>query len=186
MANCEKITPYINLPIQSGDNEILKAMNRPYTVEKYKQLIKELRKAFSQPLAISTDVIVGFPGETKQQFNSTKKVFREIKFSFAYISRYSPRPGTRANKLKNNVSSQEKKQREKQLQEIVEATALEFNKQFVNKEIEALVLKKTNNFFIGKTKYYQTIKFKAKDNLLGKFIQAKVTKANPYGLEAKI
>lgn len=106
---CEKISREIHLPVQSGDNKILKAMNRHYTVKHYKSLIKKLRKI--PGIKISTDVIVGFPGETKAQFNNTVKLFKEIKFYKAYISKYSPRPGTAAAKLKDNVPQQEKKRR---------------------------------------------------------------------------
>lgn len=193
-AKCRKVAPYFNLPIQSGDNGILKAMNRPYTVEMYKTLIKKARKAFrkyrqgiEKELAISTDAIVGFPGETKKQFENTKKVFHKIGFSAAYISRYSPRPQTAASKLKDNVSSQEKKKREKELLKIVEKTALDFNKRFLNKTVDVLALKEKNGFYFGKTRHYQTIKFPtAGKNLLGNFIKIKVVKATPYGLEGKI
>ncbi len=118
MAECEKVAKYLNLPVQSGDNEILKKMNRPYTVEQYKNLVKRIREKIPD-INLSTDVIVGFPGETKKQFENTVKLFKEIKFNIAYISKYSPRPGTTAFQLKNNVSLEEKKRREKVLMEII-------------------------------------------------------------------
>jgi len=191
-AKCRKVTPYFNLPVQSGDDEILKAMNRPYTIAKYKTLIEKTRSAFKKyreglekHIAISTDVIVGFPGETKKQFENTKKVFQEIGFASAYVSRYSPRPQTAAYKLKDNVSSQEKKQREKKLTKIIEKSALRFNKQFVGKTVDVLILKEKNGFYFGKTRHYQTIKFPAdKKGLVGNFVQAKVTKALDFGLKA--
>ena len=85
MSESEKITPYLNLPIQSGDNQILKKMNRPYTIDNYKKLVKKIRKKIPR-ITLSTDVIVGFPGETKKQFENTAKLFKEIKFDMAYIS----------------------------------------------------------------------------------------------------
>jgi len=185
MAKSEKVTPYLNLPIQSGDNKILKAMNRPYTVEKYKQLVKQARRAFKEALALSTDVIVGFPNETEEQFNNTKQVFKDIKFVFAYISRYSPRPKTAASKLKDNISHETKKQRERELSEITEKTALEFNNKFLNKEVEVLVLEKKKDFYLGKTKHYQTVKIESKKDILGQFIKTKVINATAYGFEAK-
>jgi len=118
MAKCEKVTPYLNLPVQSGDNEILKRMNRPYTVGQYKNLVKKIRTAFKKhrtglekEIAISTDIIVGFPGETKKQFQNTVKLFKEIKFDMAYIAKYSPRPQTAAFKLKDDFSLKKKKRR---------------------------------------------------------------------------
>ncbi len=118
MANCKKFAEYLNLPVQSGDNKILKKMNRNYTVKEYKNLVKKIRKKIPQ-IKLSTDAIVGFPGETKSQFQKTVKLFKKIKFDWAYISKYSPRSGTAAFKLKNNVPLSEKKKREKILRETV-------------------------------------------------------------------
>jgi len=118
MAECEKVAKYLNLPVQSGDDKILKAMNRPYTVKQYKNLIKKIREKIPD-INLSTDVIVGFPGETKKQFENTVKLFKQIKYNIAYISKYSPRAGTAAAKLKDNVSPQEKKRREKILEKIL-------------------------------------------------------------------
>jgi tRNA-2-methylthio-N6-dimethylallyladenosine synthase len=110
IAECKKISREIHLPIQSGDNTILKKMNRNYTTEHYKKLIKKIRGKIPSAI-ISTDVIVGFPGETEKQFENTLKLCREIKFAKAYIAQYSPRIGTAAYKLKDSVSKQEKKHR---------------------------------------------------------------------------
>jgi tRNA dimethylallyltransferase len=119
MAECEKFSKYLNLPVQSGDNEILRRMNRPYTVAQYKNLVKKIRKKIPD-INLSTDVIVGFPGETKKQFNDTAKLFKDIKFNIAYISKYSPRLGTAAYKIKDDVPVKEKKRREKILQRIID------------------------------------------------------------------
>ena len=118
MAKSKKVAKYLNLPVQSGDNKILKKMRRPYTVEGYKNLVKKIRKKISD-INLSTDVIVGFPGETKRQFENTVKLFKEIKFNLAYIAKYSPRPGTAAFKMKDNIPLKEKKRREKILREII-------------------------------------------------------------------
>lgn len=110
IAECEKVAKEIHLPIQSGDNTVLRKMNRKYTVGHYKKLIKKIRQ--KMPAAtISTDVIVGFPSETKKQFENTAKLFKEIKFDKAYVSIYSPRPGTAAYKLQDDVPHAEKKRR---------------------------------------------------------------------------
>ncbi len=118
MAKCRHFSKRLNLPIQSGDDEILKKMNRPYTVAQYKNLVKKIRKAIPD-ISLSTDVIVGFPGETKKQFENTVKTFKEIGFDLAFINKYSPRPGTQAAKLKDDVPWQEKKRREKILIDLV-------------------------------------------------------------------
>jgi len=106
----EKNARQIHLPVQSGDNQILKKMNRQYTVGDYKKLIKKIRKRIPD-VKISTDIIVGFPTETEKQFQNTVKLVKEMNFSQAYISAYSPRPGTAAAKLKDNILSDEKKRR---------------------------------------------------------------------------
>jgi tRNA-2-methylthio-N6-dimethylallyladenosine synthase len=118
MAKNEKIIKYLNLPVQSGDNKILKKMNRPYTIKQYKNLIKKIRKKMPE-IKLSTDIIVGFPGETKKQFENTVNLFKKIKFDNAYISKYSPRPGTTAFKLKDDVPLKEKKRREKCLRNLL-------------------------------------------------------------------
>lgn len=114
MAKYKKVAHYLNLPLQSGDNEILKRMNRPYTAEQYIKLVKKIREKIPD-INLSTDVIVGFPGETKKQFENTVKMFKNIKFNIAYISKYSPRQGTAAFRLKDDVPIKEKKRREKTL-----------------------------------------------------------------------
>ena len=118
MAKCQKISNYLNLPVQSGDNKILKRMSRPYTAEQYVKLVKKIRERIPD-INLSTDVIVGFPGETKKQFENTVKLFKKIKFNIAYISKYSPRSGTAAFRLKDNVPINEKKRREKILMELI-------------------------------------------------------------------
>jgi len=118
IAECEKVSKEIHLPIQSGDNEILRKMNRKYTVARYKKLIKKIRAKIPNA-RISTDIIVGFPGETKKQFANTVKLFKELKFAKAYVAMYSPRPGTAAYKLTDNVPIREKKHRWKILNEII-------------------------------------------------------------------
>lgn len=118
MANSKKIARNLNLPVQSGDNQVLKRMQRPYTAEQYKSLVKKIREKIPD-INLSTDVIVGFPGETKKQFENTVKLFKEIKFDMAYISKYSPRTGTAAFRLKDNIPLPEKKRREKCLRNLL-------------------------------------------------------------------
>ncbi len=110
MAKSKKVARFLNLPVQSGDNKILKKMNRKYTVSQYKKLVQKIRKAMPD-INLSTDAIVGFPGETEKQFQNTVKLFKEIKFNTAYISKYSPRSSTAAFKLKDDVFIKEKKRR---------------------------------------------------------------------------
>lgn len=190
MAKYQKITPYLNLPVQSGDNEILKKMNRPYTVEQYKNLVKKIRAAFKKyrnelekEVSISTDVIVGFPEETKKQFQNTVKLFKEIKFDMAYIAKYSPRPQTAAFLLKDSVLPQEKERRYKILTEVLKETALEKNKKYIGKEVEVLVEERKNQFLISKSRHYKAVKFESDKDLIGQFVNVKIIDALPWGLK---
>ena len=193
MAKCQKVTPYLNLPVQSGDNEILKRMNRPYTMGEYKNLVKKIRATFKKyrkglerEIAISTDIIVGFPGETKKQFENTVKLFKEIKFDMAYIAKFSPRPGTAAAKLKDNVSPKEKERRYKILTEILKETALEKNKKYIGRTIEVLIEAEQGGYLRGKTRNHKTIKFIGPKNLIGQFVKIKITDALPWGLKGNL
>ncbi|MCX6760043.1 MAG: MiaB/RimO family radical SAM methylthiotransferase, partial [Candidatus Nealsonbacteria bacterium] len=134
----EKVTPYLNLPAQSGDNNILKSMNRHYKIKNYEGIIKNLRKKIPD-ISLSTDIIVGFPGETKKQFKNTERLFKSERFDMAYINKYSTRAGTVASKLKDDVPINEKKRREAILTKILKKTALEKNKKFINKITKALI-----------------------------------------------
>ncbi len=194
MVACEKVAPYLNLPVQSGDDKILKAMNRHYTIKEYKNKIKKLREKIPD-IAISTDIIVGFPGETKKQFENTAKLFRDVKYDMAYINKYSSRAGTAASKLKDNVSREEKKRREKILTDILKQTALAHNKKLVGKKMEVLIDSERNGAFFGKTATYKTIKIRPKHTpysselemvKIGDLIKVKITKADPFTLEGKI
>jgi len=118
MAKCQKIAKYLNLPVQSGDDEILKKMNRSYTIKQYKDLVARIRKKMPD-INLSTDVIVGFPGETEKQFENTVKLFKTIGFDIAYVSKYSPRAGTAAFLMKDTVSREEKRRRAKILMKLV-------------------------------------------------------------------
>jgi len=185
MAKCRKITPYLNLPVQTGDDRILRKMNRSYTIAQYKNLVKKIRKKIPD-ICLSTDVIVGFPGETKKQFKNTVKLFKEIKYDMAYISRYSPRAGTAAARMKDDVSSAEKKRREKVLTEVLKKTALENNKKYFAKTLKVLPTEYKKGFLSGKSFHYKTVKFRGSKNLIGKFAKVKITDAFPWSLQGKL
>ncbi|MDD4662002.1 MAG: tRNA (adenosine(37)-N6)-dimethylallyltransferase MiaA, partial [Candidatus Pacebacteria bacterium] len=192
MVSSEKYGPYLNLPIQSGSNSVLKRMNRPYTYEKYKKLFLKIKKAFKEKrkedIFISTDVIVGFSGETEKEFRETERAFRELNFDMAYINQFSTRPGTFAIlKMEDDVSKKEKKSRERRLNEILTKKVLSKNEKYVGKILEVLVLEKKGGFYVGKSWDYKTVKFKSeKKDLLGTFVSVKITKALNFGLEGEI
>jgi len=113
-----KIDRYLHLPVQSGDDEILRRMNRPYTAKQYLELVKKIRRRIPD-IKIGTDIIVGFPGETEKQFQNTVKLCQKVGFEKAYIAMYSPRPGTAAFKFKDDVPHEEKKRRWEILEKLI-------------------------------------------------------------------
>lgn len=188
LAKSEKFTPYINFPVQSGDDDILKAMNRPYTSKQYLSKIKQIRNAFEKyrkdVVAISTDAIVGFPNETDKQFENTVKIFKEAEYMLGYISQYSARKGTPAAK-NDNIQSKVKKERWVKLNNVLSKLVLKFNKQFVGKTLDVLVFNKKKNLYMGKTKHYATVMFESKENHIGKIIPVKITSAESWILKGK-
>jgi tRNA-2-methylthio-N6-dimethylallyladenosine synthase len=185
MKNGEKICKYLHLPVQAGDNKVLQRMNRKYTVQHFKKLIRKIRKAMPN-IAISTDTIIGFPGETKSQFNRTKKLYRQMKFDMAYISKYSPRTGTVSDKWENNVTLLEKKRREKILTEIIKKTALRKNIKLIGKTEVVLIENFDGKFIKGKTRSGKPTKALSNENLTGKFVNITIQEVQPFSLSGKI
>ena len=209
IGECEKVCEHVHLPAQAGDNVVLKNMNRKYTREDYLKLIKKIKLAipkrvvdrqklivnsqlsnvWSPTVSITTDIIVGFPGETKVQFSNTAKLFKEVKFDMAYVAQYSPRPGTVAEKMDNNVPKPEKKRREEELMKILRKTALANNQEYLGKTVEILVEGKSKSGeWLGKTRTFKVVAIKKskKINLLGKFIRVKITSVKDFGMEGEI
>jgi len=197
-AKCEKVCEHIHLPAQSGDNDMLKKMNRKYTREHYINLINKLRREFFKrkpaedlwklPLAITTDIIVGFPGETEKQFNASKKLCHEVKFDMAYVSQYSPRPHTASFNMRDNVSKIEKKRRENCLMQILRRYNLENNKKYMGKTVLVLVEGKTKKReWYGKTRTAKVVKIEKANshNLKGKFTKVKIKQAEDFGLRGE-
>lgn len=183
----EKICPHLHLAAQSGDDKILQAMNRKYTAKKFLSLVKAVSKA-RPGISITTDVIVGYPGETKAQFNNTVKLFKAADFDQAFISRYSPRPGTVSAQLKDNVSPAEKQRREEELNSLLGDMILKNNEKYLNKEIEVLLDKKTTKGYFGQSEAGKTVKVNvAKTKVsLGNFYKVKINLARNFGLEGDL
>lgn len=196
IAESKKLAPYLNLPLQSGDDAVLKKMNRRYSVEEYCTLVKKIKKAFQKHRigldrypSLSTDIIVGFPGETKKAFRHTKRVFKKIGFDAAHIAAYSPRPQTAAALFKDQVPHQEKQRRVKKLTDILRQTTLENNKRYLHQTIPVLIKEKSpKDFLLGRSFSYQTIKIPGNDNqtLVGKKVMVKINKISSWQLEGEI
>lgn len=186
MAKYDKICKLIHLPLQAGSDKILRAMNRPYTQAKYLKLINNIYRLIPN-VAISTDCIVGFPGETKTDFNQSKKVFMAANFAMAYLAQYSPRPQTSANQLTDNVSKVEKQQRELELNEILKKSSLAFNKKYLHKTIKVLVTKKDNNSYFGLTEHSKNVKISSSKKLkISSFYNVIITAAETWKISGEI
>lgn len=187
MRESEKFAHYINLPAQSGDNNILKKMNRPYTTIHYKKLVGKIRKAVPD-ISISTDIIVGFPGETKDQFKNTENLFKDIGFDMAFLSEYSPRPGTASTMImKDNVPHKEKENRKNKLNKILEKTALKNNRRLKGKTIRVLIDKKSKDIFLGRTEGNKLVEVEASKKIkVGEFEDITITEIGPWRLKGQI
>jgi tRNA-2-methylthio-N6-dimethylallyladenosine synthase len=164
--------------MQSGSNRILKAMRRPYSIEKFKSIIAELRKV-RPDMYISTDIIVGFPGETDEDFELTRQNFEEIGFDMAYLFKYSVRPGTTAEPLGDPITKEQKEERNQILLEILRTSSLARNEALVGKNEDVLFegpAKKGENMFVGRTAGNRVVIVKASARLIGQIVPVRFTR----------
>ena len=185
-ASMPKLCEYLHFPMQSGSNRILKAMRRPYTIEKFRSTIDKIR-AVRPDIYISTDIIVGFPGETDEDFESTRKHFEEIGFDMAYIFKYSVRPDTTAEPLGDPITKAQKEHRNQVLLEILAKSSLERNESLVDKIEDVLFegpAKKGEDMFVGRTRGNRVVIVKANQRLVGQIVPvrfSRVTTNTLYG-----
>ena len=177
-ARLPKLVEYIHFPMQSGSNRILKAMRRPYTIEKFKSIIAELRKACPN-MYISTDIIVGFPGETDEDFELTRQTFEEVGFDMAYLFKYSVRPGTTAEPLGDPITKEQKEERNQILLEILRKSSLARNEALIGKNEDVLFegpAKKGESMFVGRTAGNRVVIVKASPRLIGQIVPVRFTR----------
>ena len=187
--NCNKVCNHIHLPIQSASNKILKIMNRKYDIDYYKNIIKDIRNNIEN-IAITTDVMVGFPGETEDDFMDTLNAFKEIKFDEAYTFIYSNRENAIASLLPNQISLELKKERLWKLIDLQKEISANINKELEGKIFEVLVDKKPKklieNQFSGRTGTNKTVVFTSQQDLLGKLVKVKIIKSSPWTLYGEL
>jgi tRNA-2-methylthio-N6-dimethylallyladenosine synthase len=183
----KELMPYLHLPVQSGSDKILKSMNRRHTRDEYIALIKRVRDV-RPDLALSGDFIVGFPGETDQDFEDTLDLIRQVKYAQAYSFKYSPRPGTPGADFKDHVPEDIKALRLKRLQVLIAEQGLEFSEKCVGKEIDLLLEKpgKHPGQLIGRSPWLQSVVIDAKDAQIGDIIKVRITRAAPFSLNADV
>jgi threonylcarbamoyladenosine tRNA methylthiotransferase CDKAL1 len=181
----DRIFKFLHLPVQSGDNETLKWMNRGYSVEDYKTIVRRFTEKFPE-MTLSTDVICGFPGETQEAFQRTLSLVEEVKPDIVNISRFFPRPNTPAEKMEQ-VDIEEVKARSRTLTQLVKKVSLEKNRKWLGWKGEILVDEKgKDQSWIGRNLAYKPIVVKGTTNLVGKFLKVRVAKAFSTYLEAEI
>ena len=182
-----KIAPYFHLPLQSGSDAILKKMNRSYNRQRFISVAKRLRSEIPG-IALSTDVIIGFPGETESDFEDTMSVLREIRFDLVYSFLYSPREGTKAAKMTDTVDSDIKDGRMKRLLAQQDIISYEMNLPYVGKTCRVLVesrSRKGQNDFTARTGSNKLVHFKSDKDMIGQFAEVEIEKAGAFDLFAK-
>ena len=187
IASRDNIMPYIHLPIQSGDDEILRRMGRRYSYEEYKKLYNSLREKVKN-CSITTDIIVGFPGETEEQFANTLKAVEELQYDSAFTFIYSPRVGTPAARMEDNVTEEEKKKRFNALVEVVGESAKRRNDEYVGKTIKVLVegySKRNKSILSGYSEENKLVNFKGDESMIGKIVDVKISVSKTWTLEGE-
>ena len=186
--DCEKLCNYIHLPVQAGSDSVLKRMNRKYTREKYLEVVERLRKAVPD-IAISTDIIVGFPGETEEDFEETLSLVRSVKYDSAFTFLYSVRQGTPAAEYEDQIPEEVKHQRFDRLVDAVNADSAEKNAAYKGRIERVLVegvSKKNENTLTGRTEGFKLVDFEGGRELIGQMANVEITEGKTFSLTGKI
>jgi tRNA-2-methylthio-N6-dimethylallyladenosine synthase len=179
-----KLVEHVHLPLQSGSNKILKAMHRAYTAEKYVDLVRRIRRA-RYGVAITTDIIVGFPGETEADYKQTRDLVKEIQFDNAFVFRYSPRRGTPAANMPDQIDERTKEERNQDLLRIVNESNRRKLERLVGRDVEVLCEgpSKTNPArLMGRTRTNKIVVFEGNEELIGEIVYVQVQQANGFSL----
>lgn len=182
MATCDKVCKHIHLPIQSGSTKVLAAMKRRYSKESYLNLVDKL-KAKIPDISLTTDIIVGFPGETDEDFKDTLDVIKQVKFQGAFTFIYSKRTGTPAATMTNQVDPAIIQERFNELMDVADQVIFENMKQYENQTLEVLVERQNKNdptILSGRTEYSTLVHFKGDPSLIGTYVNVHITEGKPY------
>ena len=188
IARYENIMPFVHLPVQSGNDEILKLMGRKYNATSYKELFDKI-KAKIPHVSVSTDIIVGFPNETEEQFLDTLKMVEYCQYDNAFTFIYSPRAGTPAAKMEDNIELKVKEERLQRLNEVVNRYSLAQNQKYVGQKVKVLVegySKKGNEMLMGYTETQKLVNFSGNPKYIGEIVEVEITDAKTWSLNGKI
>lgn len=188
MRDCSKVCEHLHLPVQAGSSRILELMNRKYTKEMYLELATEIREQIPE-IALTTDIIAGFPGETEEDFDETLDLLEKVRFDFAYTFLYSKRTGTPAANSPDQISEEVKKQRFEKLLVVQNRISKEINEKLLGTESELLVEGLSRNSistFTGRTRTNKIVNFKGTKELIGKLVQVRIKKIQTWSLEGEL
>ncbi len=186
IAELPKVMPHIEVPIQAGDDEVLANMKRGYTQQEYRELIEKIRNKIPD-CSIATDIIVGFPGETEEQFMETYRVLSDLRLDVAHLARYSPREGTVATRrMEDNVPEEEKMRRLHLLDDLQEQIVAEINKKYLGQTVDVLFEEKVKNRWRGRTPTNKLVFVESEENLKGKILPVTVTWTGPWSMQANL
>ena len=187
-ATLDKLCGHLHLPVQSGSNNILKKMNRNYTRESYLSTVNELKKAVPG-IALTTDIIVGFPGETEEDFNDTLDLVREVGFDSAYFFLYSIREGTKAAEMEDQIDYKVKHDRFQRLTDTLNQISLESNQKLIGKTVSVLVesvSKNNSKVLAGRTESFKLVHFAGSEDLIGSIVNIRIEDAKTFALEGSL
>jgi len=186
VADLPKVMPHIEVPIQAGDDEVLLNMKRGYTQQEYRDLVEKIRNRIPD-CSIATDIIVGFPGETEEQFMETHRVLADLKLDVAHLARYSSREGTVATRRMNdNVTDEEKMRRFRMLEELQEKIVAEINNKYLGQTVDVLFEDKVKNRWKGRTPTNKLVFLESEEDLKGKILPVTVTWTGPWSMQANL
>ena len=187
IAKYDNIMPYIHLPLQSGSNKILKLMNRRYTKEEYINLFNKIKEKIPN-VSITTDIIVGFPNETEEDFLETLNLVKKLKYDLAYTFIFSKRESTVAYNMEDLTPLEEKKTRLARLNEVVNENAYANNLKYLNEEVEVLLEDKSDKegYLMGYTNTMKLVNVKADLSYLGKIVKVKITDVKTWSLDGSL
>ena len=186
IAALPKVMPHIEVPIQAGDDEVLLNMKRGYTQQQYRDLVANIRERIPD-CSIATDIIVGFPGETDEQFMETHRVLSDLKLDVAHLARYSSREGTVATRrMQDNITEEEKMRRFRMLEELQEEIVAEINKKYLGQTVEVLFEDKVKNRWKGRIPTNKLVFVESDEDLKGKILPVTVTWTGPWSMQANI
>ena len=182
---CDKVCNHVHLPVQAGSNEVLRRMNRKYTKEHYLNLVEKLKAAVPE-IAITTDIIVGFPGETEEDFQETIEIVKKAEYDSAFTFLYSVREGTKAATMDDQVPDSVKHERFDKLLDVLYPIVLEKNQQCIGKEYSVLVESADDGKLTGRTEHFRLVHFKGDESLVGEIVNVKITNVKTFHMVGEI